>query len=80
MFNIIPQPVSILTNGDKKGFTLHAGTIISPYSFSEDFVKFIREHFNKKIRIHEDTGEEKSIIFCVVNLRQVPEFMKILKK
>ena len=26
------------------------------------------------------TGEEKSIIFCVVNLRQVPEFMKILKK
>ena len=26
------------------------------------------------------TGENKSMIFCVVNTRQVPEFMKILKK
>lgn len=26
------------------------------------------------------TGEEKSMVFCVVNTRQVPEFMKILKK
>lgn len=26
------------------------------------------------------TGNEKSMIFCVVNTRQVPEFMKILKK
>ncbi len=26
------------------------------------------------------TGEEKAIIFCVVNIRQIPEFMKILKK
>lgn len=26
------------------------------------------------------TGETKSMIFCVVNTRQVPEFMKILKK
>ncbi len=65
MFNIIPQPVSILTNSDKKGFTLHAGTIISPYSFSEDFVKFVRENFNKKICIHADTGEEKSIILTL---------------
>ena len=65
MFNIIPQPVSILTNSDRKGFTLHAGTIISPYSFSEDFVKFVRKNFNKKICIHEDTGEEKSIILTL---------------
>ncbi len=65
MFNIIPQPVSILTNSDRKGFTLHAGTIISPYSFSEDFVKFVRKNFNKKIRVHEDTGEEKSIILTL---------------
>ena len=65
MFNIIPQPVSILTNSDKKGFTLHAGTTISPYSFSEDFVNFIRKNFNKKIRVPEDTGEEKSIILTL---------------
>lgn len=26
------------------------------------------------------TGEDKSIIFCVVNIRQVPEFMRLLKK
>lgn len=65
MFNIIPQPVSILTNSDRKGFTLHAGTIISPYSFSEDFVRFVRKNFNKKINIHEDTGEEKSIILTL---------------
>ena len=65
MFNIIPQPVSIMTNSDRKGFTLHAGTIISPYSFSEDFVNFVRKNFNKKINIHEDTGEEKSIILTL---------------
>ncbi len=65
MFNIIPQPVSILTNSDRKGFTLHAGTIISPYSFSEDFVRFVRKNFNKKINIHKDTGEEKSIILTL---------------
>lgn len=65
MFNIIPQPVSILTNSDRKGFTLHAGTIISPYSFSDDFIKFVRKNFNKKICIHEDTGEEKSIILTL---------------
>ncbi len=26
------------------------------------------------------TGDNKSMIFCVVNIRQVPEFMKLLKK
>ncbi len=26
------------------------------------------------------TGDDKSMIFCVVNIRQVPEFMKLLKK
>lgn len=62
MFNIIPQPVSILINRDKKGFTLHAGTIISPYDFSEDLISFARKNFNKKVRIHEDTGEERSVI------------------
>ena len=35
MYNIIPQPVSILTSNDKKGFTLHAGTTITPSPFSE---------------------------------------------
>lgn len=67
MLNIIPQPVSILINRDKKGFTLHAGTIISPYDFSQDFILFARNVFNKKVRIHEDTGEEKSIILKIDN-------------
>ncbi len=67
MFNIIPQPVSILINRDKKGFTLHAGTTISPYDFCEDFVLFARKTFNKKVRIYEDTGEEKSIILKIDN-------------
>ena len=26
------------------------------------------------------TGDNKSMIFCVVNIRQVPEFMRLLKK
>ncbi len=65
MFNIIPQPVNILTNSDRKGFTLHSGTIISPYPFTEDFIKFVRHHFKKKVRMHEDTGEERSIILKI---------------
>ena len=65
MFNIIPQPVSILVNRDRKGFTLHAGTTISPYDFCEEFISFARKNFNKKVRIHEDTGEEKSIILKI---------------
>lgn len=73
MFNIIPQPVSILINRDKKGFTLHAGTIISPYDFSQDFILFVRNVFNKKVRIHEDTGEEKSIILKIDNSIQNDE-------
>lgn len=62
MFNIIPQPVSVLFNSDKKGFTLHAGTTISPFSCADDLISFARKVFNKKVIIHEDTGEEKSII------------------
>lgn len=62
MLNIVPQPVSIITNSEKKGFTLHAGTTISPYPFVKDFIRFVRKNFNKKIQMHEDTGEEKSII------------------
>lgn len=62
MFNILPQPVSVLFNKDKKGFTLHAGTTISPFSFADDFISFARKKFNKKVRVHEDTGEERSII------------------
>lgn len=65
MFNIIPQPVSILINRAQKGFTLHAGTIISPYDFSQDLISFARKNFNKKVRIHEDTGEERSIILKI---------------
>lgn len=65
MFNIIPQPVSILINRDKKGFTLHAGTIISPYPFVQEFISAMRKNFNKKIYVHEDTGEERSIILTI---------------
>lgn len=65
MFNIIPQPVSILINSSKKGFTLHAGTIITPYDFTDEFIRFVRKAFNKKVRKHEDTGDEKSIILKI---------------
>ncbi len=73
MFNIIPQPVSILINRAQKGFTLHAGTTISPYSFCDDFILFARNVFNKKVRIQEDTGEEKSIILKIDNSIQNDE-------
>lgn len=62
MFNILPQPNSIIINRDKKGFSLHAGTTITPCDFAEDFIAFARKVFNKKVRVHEDTGEERSII------------------
>ena len=62
MYNIIPQPVSILINQDEKGFTLHTGTTISPYPFVQEFISVIRKSFNKKVYVHEDTGEERSII------------------
>lgn len=65
MFNIIPQPASILINRDKKGFTLHAGTTISPFDFCDDFISFARNVLNKKVRVQEDTGEEKSIILKI---------------
>lgn len=65
MFNIIPQPVSILFNQNKKGFTLHSGTTISPFGISNDFKDFVRKVFNKKIHLHEDTGEERSIILTL---------------
>ena len=62
MFNIIPQPVSILINQSEKGFTLHTGTTISPYPFTGDLINFSKKQFGKKIIMHEDTGEERSII------------------
>lgn len=65
MFNIIPQPVSILFNTDRKGFTLHSGTTISPLPIAEDLISFARKVFNKKIIMHEDTGEERSIILKI---------------
>ena len=62
MYNIIPQPISIFINQSQKGFTLHTGTIISPYPFVEDLIEFSKKQFGKKIIMHEDTGEERSII------------------
>ncbi len=77
MFNIIPQPVSILINQDKKGFTLHAGTIISPYPFAEEFIAFVRKTLNKKVFFHEDTGEERSIILKIDDSIEHDEGYKI---
>lgn len=65
MFNIIPQPTNIFINRDKKGFTLHTGTIISPYPFVNEFISFVRSVLNKKVLVHEDTGEERSIILTI---------------
>lgn len=65
MLNIIPQPVSIMINREKKGFTLHAGTTVTPYAFTDDFIAFARSAFNKKVHKHEDTGDEKSVILKI---------------
>lgn len=65
MFNIIPQPVSVFIDSSKKGFTLHAGTTVSPYPFTKDLISFSRKNLNKKIYMHEDTGEERSIILTL---------------
>lgn len=65
MYNIIPQPVSILTNSERKGFTLHAGTTVTPCAFADMFISFVRKTLNKKVRIQEDTGEEKTIVFKI---------------
>lgn len=65
MFNIIPQPTSILVNRDKKGFTMHTGTTISPYPFVDEFISFVRKTLNKKVYVHEDTFEERSIILTL---------------
>lgn len=65
MFNIIPQPASILVNRSKKGFTLHSETTITPYGFTDEFIAFVRKLFSKKVRKHEDTGGEKSIILKI---------------
>lgn len=73
MLNIIPQPVSILINRDKKGFTLHAGTTVTPYDFADDFIRFARRALNKKVRQHEDTGDEKSIILKIDESMEHPE-------
>ena len=65
MYNIIPQPVSILTNSERKGFTLHAGTTVTPCAFADMFISFVRKTLNKKVRIQEDTDEEKTIVFKI---------------
>ena len=38
---------------------------ISPFPFADDLISFARKVFNKKIIIHEDTGEERSIILKI---------------
>lgn len=73
MFNILPQPVSTVINRDKKGFTLHAGTTITPYDFADDFIVFVRKTLNKKVCKHEDTGDEKSIILKIDETMEHPE-------
>ncbi len=77
MFNIIPQPTSILLNQDKKGFTLHAGTIITSYPFAEEFISFVKKVLKKKVYLHEDTGEERSIILRIDNSIEHDEGYKI---
>lgn len=62
MYNIIPQPVSIVTSRDKKGFTLHAGTTLTPCPFADFFISFVRKALNKKVRVSEYNGEEKAIV------------------
>ena len=78
MYNIIPQPVSIFESDHKKGFTLHTGTTITPSAFSEEFAKFTRKAFNKKLIIAEDNGEERSIVLKLDDSIEEDEGYKIL--
>lgn len=78
MYNIIPQPINILTSHHKKGFTLHSGTTITPSPFSQDFVDFARKALNKKVSVHEDDGEEKSIILTIDDTVEQEEGYRLL--
>ncbi len=78
MYNIVPQPVSILTNSSRKGFTLHAGTTITDFSFAKDFKEFVRKHFDKKIHLHEEVGEEKAIVLKIDENMEHEEGYKLL--
>lgn len=51
----------------------------NPYELKEDILKHLKHGATVLTGKGMFTGTERSMIFCVVNTRQVPEFLKILK-
>lgn len=60
MFNIIPQPVSILENSKEKGFTVFAEDLVTPLPCAEDFIQFKDKFFGDSFK--ESNGEETVIL------------------
>lgn len=65
MFNIIPQPVSILENHEREGFTLHGEATVTPFPFAKDFALFVKKLFNKNVRLEEANGKENDIVLTL---------------
>lgn len=65
MFNIIPQPVSLLVNQEKEEFSLEDKTVITPFDLAKDFALFVKKIFNKNIQLEETSDKESSIILTL---------------
>ena len=51
----------------------------NPYELKEDILKHLKHGATVLTGKGMFTGTERSMILCVVNTRQVPEFLKILE-
>ena len=61
MFNIIPQPVKIDINLEKKGYTINYDSRISQHSVADELILFVRKTLKKEIHICND-GTENIIL------------------
>ena len=61
MFNIIPQPVKIDINCEKKGYTVSSNSKISQHHTAYEFITFVKNALKKDILIRND-GTENIIL------------------
>ena len=61
MFNIIPQPVKININREKKGYTIDSKSKITYHHISEELTVFVKNTLKKDILICND-GTENIIL------------------
>ena len=61
MFNIIPQPVKIDINCEKKGYTVSSNSKISQHHTAYEFITFVKNALKKDILISDD-GTENIIL------------------